>query len=115
MNKIICDSCKEQIKPVIESKHLTGGITIQYFRCNNCKVKELIDATDKDTRQKQIEYKKWAEQKGKALDVELDGLNKEEFNKLAMLMNEIEFNMNKLEKEIKEAKAELKERYGGEL
>lgn len=120
MNKIICDNqeCKAEIqmtKDLIETKHLSGGIQIKFFRCKKCNSKYLIDATDTTTREKQIELRKWSEQRKKALDVVLDGLSKEEFNKLSLLMNEIEFNMNKLEKEIKEAKAELKKKYEGEL
>jgi len=115
MNKIICDKCKTQIKPLIESKHLTGGIRIQYFRCNSCRVKVLIDVTDAETRRKQIEYNKWAEQKKKALDIVIDDMEENKLAELVMLVDEITVNMEQILKEIKEAKAELKVKYEGEL
>ena len=63
MNKIICDECKAEIqmtKDLMETKHLSGGIQINFFRCSKCGEKYLIDVTDRATREKQIEYTKLA-------------------------------------------------------
>lgn len=118
MNKIICDKCKAEIqmtKDLIETKHLSGGIQINFFRCKKCNDKTLIDVTDRATREKQEELRKWSEQRKKALDVVIDGMKEEDLKKLTMLADECQFNMNKLQAEIKEAKAELKNKYEGEL
>lgn len=64
MNKIICDKCKAEIqmtKDLIETKHLSGGIQINFFRCGKCGEKYLIDVTDRTTRKKQQELRKWSE------------------------------------------------------
>ena len=118
MNKIICDKCKAEIpmtKDLIETKHLSGGIRINFFRCGKCGEKYLIDVTDRTAREKQIEYAKWSEQRKKALDVNIEGMEEEQLKKLTMLADECQFNTDRLEKAIKEAKAELKKKYEGEL
>ena len=117
MNKIICDNqeCKAEIKPMIEAKFLSNGVKINFFRCQNCRAKYLIDVTDQATREKQIEYRKWSEQRQKALDIVIDGMNEEELDKLTLLLDETAFNMDRLQEEIKAAKAELKIKYEGEL
>jgi Pyruvate/2-oxoacid:ferredoxin oxidoreductase delta subunit len=117
-NTIYCDICNAEIpqtKDLIETKHLSGGIQINYFRCKSCGIKTLVYVTDKATREKQQELNKWSEQHKKALDVNMDGLSKEEFNKLSLLLNETEFNMKKLKEEIKSSMVKLKEKYEGEL
>jgi len=106
MNKITCDKCQKQIKPQIESKHLTGGIRINYFRCNNCKEKYLIDVTDQITRQKQIELIRLRKYQSELVKAS------EKFN-LEAIENESKDNIDRMDillKEIKEAKAELKDR-----
>ena len=118
MNKIICDNqeCKAEIKmtkDLIQTKFLRGGININFFRCSKCGVKYLIDVTNNEVRQKQIELRKWAEQRNKALDIVIDNLSQEELSELAMLADECLFNMDKLTNEIKAAKAELKKEYEG--
>ena len=118
MNKIICDECKAEIqitKGLIETKHLSGGIQINYFRCSKCGEKYLIDVTDRTTREKQEEVRKWSEQRKKALDINIEGMEEEQLKKLTMLADECQFNMERLQAEIKEAKAELKKKYEGEL
>lgn len=120
MNKIICDNqeCKAEIpmtKDLIETKHLSGGIQINFFRCKKCNSKYLSYVTDRATREKQQELRKWAEQRKKALDVVIDGMKEEGLKKLTMLADECQFNMDRLQTEIKEAKAELKKKYEGEL
>jgi hypothetical protein len=120
MNKIICDNkeCEKEIiltKNSIESKFLRDGIQINFFRCRSCGDKYLIDVTDKETRSKQIEARKWAEQRNKALEINIDNLSEEELSKLTMLADECLFNIERLTNEIKEAKAELKVKYEGEL
>lgn len=112
MNKIMCDKCKEQIKPQIESKHIKNGIQINFFRCNHCGIKTLIDVTDQETRYKQFESRRWAEQKKKALDIIIDDMSEENLKKLTKLADECQFNMDRLKDEIKETKAELKAKYG---
>lgn len=119
MNKIICDieTCKAEIpmtKDIIETKYLSEGIQIRFFRCKTCGDKTLIDVTDREIRSKVIELRKWAEQHENVMNVNLDGLSKEEFNKLALLLNETEFNSIRLKDEIKAAKAELKAKYEGD-
>jgi len=111
MNKITCDKCQKQIKPQIESKHLTGGIRINYFRCNSCNVKYLIDVTDGETRDKQIRYS-YMQKHNKVMIDQVTEENREELEKEIW---ELQDKMETLLKEIKEAKAELKERYEGEL
>ena len=77
MNKIICDECKSEIqmtKDLIETKHLSGGIQINFFRCKKCNSKYLVDVTARATREKQEELRKWSEQRKKALDINIDGL-----------------------------------------
>lgn len=117
-NTIYCDECKAEIpqtKDLIETKHLTGGIQIRFFRCKACGVKTLIDVTDKEIRSKVIELRKWAEQHKKALDIVIDNMTDEEKHSLATLADECLFNINKLQEEIKRDKAELKDKYEGEL
>ena len=118
MNKIICDECKAEIqitKGLIETKHLSGGIQINFFRCKKCNSKYLIDVSDRATREKQIDLRKWSEQRKKALDVVIDGMKEEDLKKLTMLADECQFNIERLQTEIKEDKAELKKKYEGEL
>ena len=118
MNKIICDSCKTEIpmtKDLIETKHLSGGIQINFFRCRKCGEKYLVDVTDRTTREKQQELRKWSEQRKKALDINIEGMKEEQLKKLTLLADECQFNMDRLQAEIKEAKAELKKKYEGEL
>ena len=118
MNKIICDECKAEIqiaKNLIETKHLGGGIQINFFRCGKCGDKYLIDVTDRATREKQEEVRKWSEARKKALDINIEGMGEEQLKKLTMLADECQFNMERLQAEIKEAKAELKKKYEGEL
>ena len=115
MNTINCDNCKAEIpitKGLIETKHLSGGIEIRFFRCKKCGDKTFIDVTDRTTREKQQEVRKWSEQRKKALDVFIDGMKEEDLKKLTMLADECQFNMDRLQTEIKEAKAELKVKYG---
>ena len=111
MNKIICDECKAEIqitKGLIETKHLSGGIQINFFRCKKCNSKYLIDVTDRATREKQIEYTKLASMH--------ESLNLFEKNKtIEEILKENIDNMNMLQAEIKESKAELKKKYEGEL
>ena len=111
MNKIICDECKAEIqitKGLIETKHVSGGIQINFFRCGKCGDKYLIDVTDRATREKQIEYTKLASMH--------ESLNLFEKNKtIEEILKENIDNMNMLQAEIKEAKAELKKKYEGEL
>lgn len=111
MNKILCDKCQEQIKPLIESKHLTGGIVINYFRCNSCKVKYLIDVTDGITRDKQIRYSYMV----KKIEVKLKQVTKDNLEAMESEIFEEQSRAEQLLKEIKEAKAELKAKYEGEL
>ena len=118
MNKIICDSCKTEIpmtNDLIETKHLSGGIQINFFRCRKCGEKYLVDVTDRTTREKQQELRKWSEQRKKALDINIEGMKEEQLKKLTLLADECQFNMDRLQAEIKEAKAELKKKYEGEL
>ena len=115
-NKIVCDECKSEIpvnKNMIETKFLKGAININFFRCNKCGVKYLIDVTNHEVREKQIELKKWSEQRNKALDIVIDNLSQEELSKLAMLADECLLNIERLETEIKATKAELKKEYEG--
>lgn len=117
-NTIYCDSCKAEIpqtKDLIETKHLSGGIQINFFRCKNCGVKYLVSVTDKTTREKQIELRKWSEQHKKALDINIEGMSEEELKKLATLVDECKFNMDRLQGEIKSSMSELKKKYKGEL
>ena len=118
MNKIICDNCKAEIqiaKNLIETKHLSGGIEIRFFRCKKCNSKYLIDVTDRATREKQQELRKWSEARKKALDINIEGMGEEQLKKFTMLADECQFNIERLQTEIKEAKAELKKKYEGEL
>ena len=113
MNKIICDNqeCKAEIqmtKDLIETKHLSGGIQINFFRCGKCGEKYLIDVTDRATREKQIEYTKLASMH--------ESLNLFEKNKtIEEILKENIDNMNMLQAEIKASMAELKKKYEGEL
>ena len=111
MNKIICDNCKEQINPVIELKHLTGSIVINYFRCNSCKVKVLIDVTDQATREKQDILRNLT----KELKKVMENVTDETLLKVENISRDIYEKEEQLLKEIKEAKAELKIKYEGEL
>jgi hypothetical protein len=120
MNKIICDNqdCKSEIaqtKNLIETKHLSGGIQIIFFRCKKCNTKYLVSVTDKTTREKQIELRKWSEQHNKALDINIEGMSEEELKKLTMLVDETKYNMDRLQEEIKASMADLKAKYEGEL
>lgn len=117
-NTIYCDECKTEIpqtKDLIETKHITGGIQINFFRCGNYGVKYLVGVTDHEVREKQQELRKWAEQHKKALDINITGMNEEKLKELTVLADECKFNMDRLQVEIKEAKAELKIKYEGEL
>ena len=118
MNKIICDECKAEIqmtKDLMETKHLSGGIQIKFFRCGKCGEKYLVDVTDRSTRENQQELRKWSEARKKALDINIEGMEEEQLKKLTMLADECQFNMERLQVEIKEAKAELKKKYKGGL
>lgn len=120
MNKIICDNqeCKSEIpqtKDLIETKHLNGGIQINFFRCKKCNAKYLVSVTDKATREKQIELRKWSEQHKKALDINIEGMSEEELKKLTMLADETKYNMDRLQEEIKESMIELKAKYSDSL
>lgn len=120
MNKIICDNqeCKVEIpqtKDLIETKHLSRGIQINFFRCKKCNAKYLVSVTDKITREKQIELRKWSEQHNKALDVNIEGMSEEELKKLTILTDETKYNMDRLQEEIKASMTELKAKYEGEL
>lgn len=117
-NTIYCDDCKAEIpqtKDIIETKHLTGGIQINFFRCKKCNTKYLIDVTSKEVREKQIELRKWSEQHKKAMDIVLEGLSQEELDKLLKLADECLMNIDRLRNEIKSTMTELKEKYKGEL
>lgn len=114
-NIVLCDNCKKEITLDIEKKYLSIGIVLQYLKCLHCGTKTLIDVTNKSIREKQFELRKWSEQKERTFDIPIDGLNKEEFNKLAKLVSVTESNINRLSKEIRETKAELKIKYEGEL
>ena len=111
MNKIVCDNCKEQINPTIETKYLTGDITIQFFRCNSCKEKYLIDVTDKSTREKQIYLVKKQKYQGQLAET----ITKYNLEILGQEMTSNNEAIEKLLKEIRETKAELKIKYEGEL
>lgn len=114
MNTINCDNCKAEIqmtKDLIETKHLSGGIEIRFFRCKKCNSKYLIDVTDRATREKQIEMTRLRKYQGDLVKAS------EKFN-LRAIENESNDNIDKMDKlqaEIKEAKAELKKKYEGEL
>ena len=115
-NTINCDNCKAEIQianDLIETKHLSGGIQINFFRCGKCGDKYLIDVTDRATREKQQELRKWSEQRKKALDVNIEEMKEDDLKKLTLLADECQFNMERLQVEIKEAKAELKRKYAG--
>ena len=117
-NTIYCDKCKAEIpmtKDLIETKHLSGGIQIRFFRCGKCGEKYLSYVTDRSTREKQQELRKWAEVIKNDLDINIEGMEEEQLKKLTMLADECQFNMERLQTEIKEAKAELKKKYEGEL
>jgi gas vesicle protein len=117
-NTIYCDECKAEIpqtKDLIETKHISGGIQINFFRCKKCGVKYLVSVTDKGVREKQQELRKWSEQYNNALDTNLDELSGKQAEKVAMLADECKFNMDRLQEEIKAAMAELKKNYKGEL
>ena len=45
-------------KDLMETKHLSGGIQIKFFRCGKCGEKYLVDVTDRSTREKQEEVRK---------------------------------------------------------
>ncbi|MZK53639.1 hypothetical protein [Clostridium beijerinckii] len=120
MNKIICDKedCKAEIpqtKDLIETKYLSGGIQINFFRCKKCNAKYLVSVTDKVTREKQIELRKWSEQHNKALGINIKGMSEEELKKLTILADETKYNMDRLQEEIKVSIAKLKAKYEGEL
>ena len=118
MNTINCDNCKAEIqmkKDLIETKHLSGGIQINFFRCKKCNSKYLIDITDRTTREKQQELRKWSEARKKALDINIEGMSEGELNRLAVLTDETKYNIDRLTDEIKEAKAELKKKYAGDI
>jgi len=114
MNKIICDSCKQEIKPKIEKKFLDKGIVIQFFRCK-CSEKYLIDVTDKEIREKQQEHAEMIKAINLLLDIDISKMDDEEKAKAIATTAKLQDNAKQLLNEIKEAKAELKERYEGEL
>ena len=117
-NTIYCEVCKAEIKQtkdLIETKHIKGGIQIDYFRCKACGDKTLIDVTDHGVREKIAELRKWSDARKKVFDVVIDNRSEEELKKLTILADETQFNIDKLTEEIKEAKAELKQRYEGKL
>lgn len=104
MNEILCDNCKEQMKPVIEKKFLKDGIAINFFRCRKCNTKYLVDVTNKETREKQIEYTRLLKiQNNLVLSASKEKLSED--TKI----------MEALLKEIKEAKSILKEKYKDKL
>lgn len=116
MNKIICDNqeCKAEIsitKDLIETKHLSGGIEIRFFRCSKCGVKTLIDVTDQATRFKQDELRNLT----KELKNIYENVTDETLLKVEKVSKELYEREETLIKEIKEAKAELKKKYEGEL
>ena len=116
MNKIICDNCKEEIKPVIEFKHLTNGVRLNYFRCNSCKEKFLIDVTDQTTRDKQQALaRKQKYQSGIAEYIDRNSLTPYSLSALQQEMADNTETMEQMLKEIKEAKKVLREKYEGEL
>lgn len=115
MNKVLCDKCQEQIKVEINIKYKSGRIEIQFLRCNHCGDKALISVTDRQTREKQRELRKWAEQRNKALDINVDGMSEEKLKELTAILDETMFNINRLQEEIKKDMAELREKYKGEL
>ena len=105
MNKIICDECKVEIsitKDLIETKHLSGGIQINFFRCKKCNDKALIDVTDRTTREKQDRLRNYNKEIKRLMESVTD-LNLISIEKQTrQLYDEAEL----LEKEIKEAKTE---------
>ena len=114
MNKIICDNqeCKAEIqitKDLIETKHLSGGIQINFFRCGKCGDKTLIDVTNGETRDKQIRYSYMI----KKIGVMLKQVNKENLETMGTEISEEQNKAEQLLKEIKAAKAELKKKYEG--
>jgi hypothetical protein len=120
MNKIICDNqeCKAEIpqtKDLIETKHLSGGIQINFFRCKKCNTKYLVSVTDKATREKQEELRKWSYQRKRALDINIDRMSEESLEALAALVDETKYNVDKLQEEIKASMAELKIKYSDSL
>lgn len=106
-NKIICDECKKYVELHIESKRLTGDITIQYFRCDSCNEKYLIDVTDKATRTKQDDLRNLT----KELKTIMENVTDETLLKVEKVSRDIYTKEEQLLKEIKEAKAELKAKY----
>ena len=109
-NKILCDKCQKEINKSntqIEAKHLANGIRIQFFRCASCKTKYLIDVTDKETREKQIEYARLGNYQ-KQLMISITSKNFEEIEPKTIENNKA---MEKLLAEIKESKSILKEKY----
>ena len=115
MNKIICDNCQQSITVEIHKKYLRRDIVVQYLKCLHCGTKTLIDVTDRATREKQIELRKWSEQRKKALDVNIDGLTEKQLQALTMLADRCLQSINILTDEIKASMAELKKKYEGEL
>lgn len=114
-NTTYCDNCKQTITLDIQKKYIGKGIVIQFLRCLHCGTKTLIDVTNKATREKQIELRKWSDARKKVLDIVIDGMSEEELKKIFMLADETKFNMDRLQGEIKVAKAELKKKYDMEL
>lgn len=112
-NKIFCDNCKVELnlkKIPIEFKHI-GEIRIQFFRCPSCHEKYLIDVTDKEIRENQLEYAR-LEHYQKQLMESITESNLAEIEPKTIENNE---KMEALLKEIKVAKAALKEKFGCEL
>ena len=109
----LCEKCKVELnflKIPIEFKHI-GEIRIQFFRCPSCHEKYLIDVTDNETREKQLEYARLGHYQ-KELMISITKENFEEIEPKTIENNE---KMEVLLKEIKVAKAILKEKYGMKL
>lgn len=109
-NKIVCDECEKDIpvtKDLIESKHIHGGIRINFFRCRSCGTKYIVDVTDIPTRLKQHEYSKMVEEQNKIVRA----TTKDNLEEMTEISEKLINDMEKLLQEIKECKAELKEKY----
>lgn len=110
MNKIICKKCKRELtfeNAPIATKYSTKykGINLNFVKCPRCKTKYLVDATDGETRDKEIRYSYIMKKIG--VQIKLEEMGGE--------ILESQERAEQLLKEIKEAKAKLKEKYEGEL
>lgn len=120
MNKIICDieTCKAEMvmtKDIIETKFLSGGIQLRFFRCKKCGEKYLIDVTNKSIREKQQDHAGMIKALNVLLDIDISKMDNEEKAKAICTTARLQDNAEQLLNEIKEAKKSLKERYEGEL